>query len=115
MHEYSMVQALLERVQTEVDAHHASSVAKIRMRIGELSGVETDLFATAFELFRERTPCAQADLEIVPVEATWSCPGCGRSIRRGEILRCADCSLPARLVSGDEIVLDRIEMEVPDV
>lgn len=115
MHEYSMVQALLERVQTEVDAHAASSVHLIRMRIGELSGVETDLFASAFELFRERTSCAHAELEIVPVEATWSCPGCGRSVARGEILRCAECSLPAKLVAGDEIVLDRIEMEVPDV
>lgn len=113
MHEYSMVQALLERVQAEVDAHAASSVSRIRMRIGELSGVETDLFASAFELFRERTPCAGAELDIVLVEATWRCPGCGRLIRRGEVLRCADCSLPARLVAGDEIVLDRIEMEVP--
>jgi Zn finger protein HypA/HybF involved in hydrogenase expression len=30
-------------------------------------------------------------------------------------LRCPDCAVPARLAAGDEIVLDRIEMEVSDV
>jgi Zn finger protein HypA/HybF involved in hydrogenase expression len=30
----------------------------------------------------------------------------------GERLRCPDCGLPAALRAGDEIVLERIEMEV---
>jgi hypothetical protein len=29
------------------------------------------------------------------------------------VLRCASCAVPARLVSGDEILLEQIEMEVP--
>jgi hypothetical protein len=29
------------------------------------------------------------------------------------VLRCRDCGVPARLIGGDEILLDRIEMEVP--
>jgi Zn finger protein HypA/HybF involved in hydrogenase expression len=30
----------------------------------------------------------------------------------GDVLTCPDCGSPARLEEGDEIVLDRIEMEV---
>jgi Zn finger protein HypA/HybF involved in hydrogenase expression len=33
----------------------------------------------------------------------------------GAALSCPECAAPARLAAGDEIVLDRIEMEVPNV
>jgi len=112
MHEYSIVQALLERVQAEVDARNATAVHGLRVKIGELSGVEIDLLQSADELFSERSICDGAKLEIVPVAARWTCPNCERTMRRGEILRCPDCSLPAQLIEGSEIVLDRLEMEV---
>ncbi len=112
MHEYSLVQSLLDRVEAEARSHGASSVRKIRLTIGDLSGVEVDLFRSAYELFRERTVCRAADLEVTPVAARWECPRCQRRIANGAFLRCSDCDRPATLVAGDEIGLDRIEMEV---
>ena len=82
------------------------------MKIGELSGVEMDLLATAYETFRERTVCESAPLTILPVAARWICPRCARSIPRGEVLQCTVCRVPARLAEGDEIVLERVELEV---
>jgi hydrogenase nickel incorporation protein HypA/HybF len=114
MHEYSIIQALLARVDREARARKATSVHRLHLRIGELSGVEIELLTRAFETFRERSLCAGAEMDVQPVAAEWTCPGCGESIARGAILRCRACGLPARLVRGDEIVLDRIEMEVPD-
>lgn len=111
MHEYSIVQALLDRVEAEARAHSATSVQRIRVQIGEQSGVESDLLEAAFEMARIRTVCAGASLEIVPVAAKWACPVCQADIPTGEILRCRLCQTPARMVSGDEIVLERIEME----
>ena len=35
------------------------------------------------------------------------------TITPGRLLRCDICDRPARLAEGDEIMLDRIEMEVP--
>ena len=113
MHEYSIVQALVERVGTEARARGATAVHRLSVRIGELSGVEPALLTTAYQTFRERTICEHADLDVQIVAARWECPGCGRTIGRGELLTCADCALPARLTGGDEIMLDRIEMEVP--
>ena len=55
MHEYSIVQALLERVAAEARARRATSVHRLTIRIGELSGVEPELLATAYATFRERT------------------------------------------------------------
>jgi hydrogenase nickel incorporation protein HypA/HybF len=113
MHEYSIIRALIDRVETEAKARGATSIRRIQVRIGELAGVEKDFLLSAYEVFRERTLCREAALQITPVEARWACPSCGASIPRGEILRCGKCGLPARLAGGDEILLDRIEMEVP--
>jgi len=112
MHEYSIVQALLGQVERHARQHRATAVHRLHVSIGELAGVEVPLLETAYTTFRERTLCSAADLEIHPVPASWSCPDCSREIAKGTALRCPDCGSPARLTCGDEIVLDRIEMEV---
>jgi len=112
MHEYSIVLALLDRVEKEAKAHGASTVSRIRVRIGELSGVERDLLESAYELARQRTVCADAVLDLVPVSPRWVCRVCETPIRNGGILRCSTCDAPAHLAEGDEILLERIEMEV---
>jgi hydrogenase nickel incorporation protein HypA/HybF len=113
MHEYSIIQALMGRVEAEARAHGASSVVRLEVRIGELSGVEPELLSSAYSMWRVGTICAAARLEIQRVPAAWSCPECQEPIPKGETLRCARCEVPARLRQGDEIFLDRIEMEVP--
>ena len=112
MHEYSIVEALLRRVESEARLRKAVSVGRIRVALGELSGVDPELLATAYEVFRARTLCEQADMEIRTVPALWTCPACGLPIASGQPLRCPLCQAPARLASGDEIVLEQIEMEV---
>jgi hydrogenase nickel incorporation protein HypA/HybF len=112
VHEYSIVASLVEKIEEIARQRSAVGVHRVRVRIGELAGVETDLLATAYETFRAETICASADLEIVPVPARWSCSRCGCAIRPGEILKCPNCGAPARLAEGDEILLDQVELEV---
>jgi len=115
MHEYSIVSALIERVEAEAAARGAVRVHRIHVGIGEASGVEVALLATAYATFRERTAAAGSELQVRQIAARWACPRCAAEIPRGERLHCAACHVPARLTQGDEIVLERIEMEVPDV
>jgi hydrogenase nickel incorporation protein HypA/HybF len=115
VHEYSLVAALIERVEAEVAAHRAARVHRVHVCIGELAGVEIELFRTAYETFREGSILTDAELTVRPAEARWECPTCGGAIARGERLSCPACRVPARLSQGDEILLERIEMEVPDV
>jgi len=112
MHEYSIVQALLDKVDAEARAHGAVAVTRVHLAIGRLAGVESELLRSAFELARCGTPCAAAELEVRAVEARWECRGCGVEIRAGGVLRCPTCGGPARLAAGDEIVLERLELEV---
>ncbi len=113
MHEYSLVQALLDQVEEQAGSHGAVSVESIRVRVGEQAGVELDLFRTAFEMARDGTICSTAELELVEEPVRWQCPGCGEAIDSGWVLRCAACGLPARLVQGGSILLERMELEVP--
>ena len=88
MHEYSIVSALLDRVEEEAARQGATSVRRLKVQIGELSGVEGDLLASAFELARTGTICGEAEMEIVPVKACWVCPLCQQAIASGAALRC---------------------------
>ena len=112
MHEYSIVQALLDRVEQEVRALRATRVHAVRVCIGELAGVEIELLQTAYETVRHGTVCEAAPLSISRVTAQWSCPRCGGRIPAGAALQCGTCGIAAELLSGDEILLDRIELEV---
>jgi hydrogenase nickel incorporation protein HypA/HybF len=114
MHEYALVEALVRRVEDEARKRQALAVHGLSVRVGELAGVDAELFQTAYETFRAGTICEQVPLELTRVAASWSCPRCGRAIARGEVLTCPDCKAPARLDDGgDALTLDRIEMEVP--
>lgn len=125
MHEYSIVQSLVDSVEKSLrplcreKGNHKKDeedeVRRIVVRIGDLSGVDCELLATAFEVFRAGTICENATMSIERVPVRWSCPKCGAAIAKGSALRCDDCHAPARLTSGDEIILQRIELEVPDV
>lgn len=112
MHEYSLVQALLERVDLEVRRRQATAVHRVRVRIGELAGVEVPLLRTAFTMARGGSTCADAELELVPIAARWHCTRCEIDIERGMSLRCPRCDRPAALVEGGDLFLESVEMEV---
>jgi hydrogenase nickel incorporation protein HypA/HybF len=113
MHEYSIVQALYDAVAAQAASRGAVSVHALRVRIGELSGVDPGLLDTAWRTFRVHTLCAEAPLDVEIVAAEWQCSRCGTPVPRGGILACPVCGAAARLKQGDEILLDRIVMEVP--
>ncbi len=115
MHEYSIVQALMERIEEQARAHGAAAVSRVAVRIGEMSGVEPDLLRTAFELVREKTICDGASLVITRTAAAWECRRCAREVPTGGVLRCPACGGPARMRQGDEILLEQLELEVADV
>jgi hydrogenase nickel incorporation protein HypA/HybF len=112
VHEYSIVQALIDKVAEEARSRGAVAIRRVEVRIGELSGVDPELLKTAYETFRDGTVCREAALEVLPAPACWVCPDCGAAIPPGTVLRCGGCDRPARLSGGDEILLERIEMEV---
>lgn len=112
MHEYSIVQAMFDQIEATARQHHAQAVKQVRVRIGQSAGVEVALLKTAYETYRVGTLCADAPMEVEEVPVRWGCPRGHGELTPGAGLRCPDCDSPARLISGDEIILERLELEV---
>ena len=115
MHEASLVDALFDQIDRAVAAHPAGRLCLLRVRVGELAGVEPELFRSAFEAIRGSRGHGRATLELVHEDAVWACASCASRVPRGGVLRCAACGGAATLTGGGDIILDRIELEVPDV
>jgi hydrogenase nickel incorporation protein HypA/HybF len=113
VHEFSVVQALLDQVAHHALARRATAVRGITVRLGQLSGVEPDLLATAFEVAREGTLASAAELVIERVPARWQCPRCESAIPEGNALVCSPCRASAVLVTGEELELSSLELEIP--
>ena len=112
MHEYSIVQALVNQVEEQVQRHRARAVHAVCVQVGELSGVEVSLLKTAYDLFRQDTICERAELKVETVTARWECRACAATLAPGGPLRCDRCGGAVRLAQGDEIVLSKLELEV---
>jgi len=113
VHEYSIVEALMTRVRAEAASRNATSVHRLSVRLGELSGVDPGLLKTAYDTFRQGTICERAELDIRRLPACWVCRTCEQPLSRGRALQCELCGGPGSLAEGDEIILDQIQLEVP--
>lgn len=113
MHEYSIVQALLEQCEHYAEANEAKRVTKVVTKIGRLSGVEPHLLEIAFNTFKERTVCDGAEfvMQLQPVVIT--CRGCGAETTLEELhYRCPHCeSIDVAVIDGEEMLLLSLEME----
>ncbi len=113
MHEYSLVLSLIERVEQEMKTHAATAAHRVTVSVGELSGVESELLATAFEIAREDSSLKSTELVVRSVSARWQCPVCSRDIDSKSTLNCEPCGSPAQLTEGGEILFESVELEVP--
>jgi hydrogenase nickel incorporation protein HypA/HybF len=114
MHELSVCQSFLAQVERIALAHNARTVDKIVVRIGPLSGVEVPLLRRAYTLACAGTVAEDAELvtEIQPIRV--ACETCGAetnaSVNR---LLCGTCGdYHTRLLSGDEMILASVELNV---
>ena len=112
MHELSVCLALLEEVQRVAAENDASEVTRIVVTIGPLSGVEPDLLRNAYPLAVTGTIAENAELEIEPADIVVRCSECGaESAATPNRLLCGECGdYKTNLVSGDEMILARVEL-----
>jgi len=112
VHEYSLVEAILGRIEEEVARQGATAVRRVELRVGELAGVEPDLLADAWEIVRAGSCCAGAALVVHPSPARWRCGDCRAPIDRSAPLQCP-CGGAAELEAGGELLLERVELKLP--
>lgn len=116
MHELSICAALLDQVEQIARDHGATRVERILLKVGPLAGVEPSLLQHAYPLAAAGTLAESAELVIEPSEVRVLCNACGvESAATANRLLCAGCgSFQTRLVSGDELLLARLELTLPE-
>jgi len=112
MHELSVCQAVLRQVAEVATRHHAREVSRIVLQIGPLAGVEPQLLRDAFPIASAGTVAAGAELLIESLPLRVRCDKCGaESAAQPNRLLCAACGdWHTQLVSGDEMLLARVEL-----
>jgi hydrogenase nickel incorporation protein HypA/HybF len=112
MHELSVCQAIIGEVQALAAARGAVFVSDIHLRVGPLSGVESPLLRNAFPFASAGTVAANAELHISDMPVRVRCRHCAvESETPPNRLLCSSCSSwQTELLSGDELLLERVEM-----
>jgi hydrogenase nickel incorporation protein HypA/HybF len=114
MHELSVCQSLITQVEMIAAQHRTRSVSSITLQIGPLSGIEPSLLQQAFTLARAGSVAEQATLVIESLPIRVRCQVCEReSEATPNRLLCAHCGdYHTRLISGDEMLLASVELDV---
>lgn len=113
MHEYSIVQSLLQSCEEHAKENNSRNITKVIIKIGVLSGVEPDLLQTAFDTFKEQTVCNNAEFVINRQKVIVYCLSCKNesTLENNEFL-CPKCnSNELKVIDGEDMYLMSLEME----
>lgn len=113
MHEMSLaesVRGLIEEAQAREGFSH---VSRVRVEIGQLSGVEREAFAFCFDVVMKNGIADGARLEIVATEGRGRCTQCGQDTPLANVYDpCAHCGgFPVQVTGGDALRVIDLEVE----
>lgn len=118
MHEYSIVQGVLDAVIPAAEQAGARKVTCVRLRVGEMTEVVRESLDFMWELCcEERGPIAEgARLEVETVMPRSACLACGKEFEHDRFhLRCPACgSAEVLLLSGRELEIASMDVDIPE-
>ena len=118
MHEYSIVSALLEQSCEIARTNKAHNIARIVISVGKHSGVDSELLANTFEVFRnDYALCQNATLEIKKQDIVILCKDCKQEStpRQMPYSKCQKCGSNAvEIIQGKDLLLLSLELETKE-
>lgn len=113
MHELSIAENILSIVEDYARRNDASKVVSVKLRIGEMSGVQPEPLAFCFEICANGTVAEGASLEIERVPLSARCRACNVAFDvEGYCFLCPDCgSTEVEIISGRELQVTEMEVE----
>jgi hydrogenase nickel incorporation protein HypA/HybF len=113
MHELSIALNILD-IAEEQAQRHGGRVGAIHLKLGRLSGVVKEALISAYDLAREGTLLAEAELVVEEVPAAVYCPACAaeRAPVSAQELYCPACGTPTpEIIRGRELDVVALEIE----
>jgi len=113
MHELSICQALIEQVESIARENQALAVKTIWVQVGPLSGAEIPLLEHAYPVAAAGSVAEDAELILEHMPVRVRCRSCGgESEAAPNRLVCGQCGdYHTDLISGDEMLLARLELD----
>ena len=113
MHEMSIAQSVLDIAFGEMERHASLGIRKIKISIGEFSGVVKEALEFAFDVLKSDTPAASADIDIVVLPMTAECEECGTftCCINDLNLYCPTCNRTLVITGGREMTVDYLDLE----
>ena len=113
MHELSVGRALIGQVESIVLHRNASAVTGITLRIGPLSGIEPALLRAAYQHLQKDSIVQDAALQIIESRVRLRCGKCDMEAEtEPNRLLCPACGSMGTLVSGDEMLIESVDLVV---
>jgi hydrogenase nickel incorporation protein HypA/HybF len=116
VHELSIATNIIEAVADHLREAGGGEVAAVTLRIGRLSCVHEDALRFSFDLVREGTPLAAAELRVIDVAVAIWCSSCRAEVELPGIqsLACPACGTTSgEIRRGRELDLESIELAGP--
>jgi|DewCreStandDraft_5_1066085.scaffolds.fasta_scaffold40971_2 hydrogenase nickel incorporation protein HypA/HybF len=113
MHELSIAQSIIEIAENIARENDSKAVKKIKVQIGEFSGVVKEALEFSFDIAKIGTIAENAELEIEIIKFKSICNSCGFVLETMNDfnLFCPNCSEPMSIISGREMKVEYIEIE----
>lgn len=115
MHELSIASSLLEAIQAESLRHAGARIRRVGLRIGELSGVDSESLRFCFESLVKDSPFDPLPLEIQFCPRRQTCATCRCTFLVVDYSTvCPSCGMDrTECISGTELELSYLELEEP--
>jgi hydrogenase nickel incorporation protein HypA/HybF len=115
MHELSIASAIVDRATAASEEHGGARVTKIGLRIGEISGVETDALRFGIEALSKDTPLQGVFLEVEFCKRRQRCTACAAEFApEGFQAICPTChGDQSECIAGKELDVMYFELEDP--
>ncbi len=112
MHELSIAETILEQALRVAAQERAAAIARVRVRVGDLSGVDPDALKFAFPIAARGTVAEGAALEAIRVPFEVACRRCGAWSRPEPwVPACAACgSQEVDTVAGRELRIESLDL-----
>lgn len=113
MHEFSIVQQLIEKLQAELGRQNVTVVKKVHLRRGSTFAEEP--LRQAFQILSENTPLQNAELVIEEFAVEFACASCGhkQAISAddliGHLFLCPQCGKPTEIEEAHGLELLAVE------
>jgi hydrogenase nickel incorporation protein HypA/HybF len=113
MHEMSIAQSVLDIAFGEMEKHTSAGIRKIKISIGEFSGIVKEALEFAFDVLKNDTPAARAEVEIEVLPMTANCAKCGPiACRLSDLnLFCPQCGRSVTITAGREMRVDYLDLD----